>query len=96
MKPQEYSVAEARNKLAALVHAAERGRPIRITRRGKLAAVLVSGEDFQRLLRQQQRRLGDAILAWRAKQGGVDLTDAEIDSWRDRSIGHIPDLSRDD
>jgi hypothetical protein len=40
----------------------------------------------------QHRGPGDAILAWRAKYAGVALTDQEIDSWRDRSIGRAPDL----
>jgi len=47
-----YSVAEARNQLAALVHEAEAGRPVRISRRGKPAAVLVSDHEYDRLARQ--------------------------------------------
>ena len=47
-----YSVAEARNHLAALVHEAEAGRPVRISRRGKPAAVLVSDHEYDRLARQ--------------------------------------------
>jgi prevent-host-death family protein len=93
MKQQEYSVAEARDRLAELVHEAEHGRPIRITRRGKRAAVLVSEEEFQRSHGRQRQGPGDAILAWRKKYGGVELTDAQIDRWRDRSIGRVPDFS---
>lgn len=93
MKQQEYSVAEARDRLAELVHEAEQGRPIRITRRGKPAAVLVSEEEFQRAHGRRNQGPGDAILAWRKKYGGVQLTDAEIDRWRDRSIGRVPDFS---
>jgi prevent-host-death family protein len=93
MAQQEYSVAEARNRLAELVHEAEQGRPIRITRRGKPAAVLVSEADFQRSHKRQKQGPGDAILAWRKKYGGVELTDAEIDRWRDRSVGRVPDFS---
>jgi len=36
--------------------------------------------------------LGEAILAWRARYGGVELTIAQLDSWRDRRAGVIPDL----
>ena len=93
MKQQEYSVAEARDRLAELIHEAEHGRPIRITRRGKRAAVLVSEEEFQRSRGRQKQGPGDAILAWRKKYGGVELTDAQIDGWRDRSIGRVPDFS---
>jgi prevent-host-death family protein len=93
MKEQEYSVAEARNRLAELVHEAERGRPIRITRRGRPAAVLVSEEQYQRVHGLAGGRLADAILAWRKKHGGMDLTDEEVNGWRDRSVGRAPDLS---
>lgn len=93
MKQQEYSVAEARNRLAELVHQAERGRPIRITRRGKPAAVLVSETAFQHSQGRRRSGPGDAIAAWRKEHGGVELTDAEIDGWRDRSIGRVPDFS---
>ena len=93
MNEREYSVAEARDKLPALVHEAERGRPVRITRRGKRAAVLISEAEFRRIQREKGRGLGDAILAWRTRYGGVDLTDEEIDGWRDHGISGIPDLT---
>lgn len=93
MTQQEYSVAEARDRLAQLVHEAEQGRPIRITRRGKPAAVLVSEADFQRSRERRKQGPGDAILAWRKKYGGVELTDTQIDRWRDRSVGRVPDFS---
>ena len=92
MKQEAYSVAEARDQLAALVHAAERGRTVRITRRGKPAAVLISEREFRRSRRDTARGVGDAIRAWRARYGGVALTDAELDSWRDRRSGTVPDL----
>ncbi len=92
MKEREYSVAQARDMLAALVHAAERGRPVRITRRGKPAAVLISESEFRRSRRGPGHGLGEAILAWRARYGGVELTIAQLDSWRDRRAGVVPDL----
>src|SRR5437588_1639382 len=55
MKEREYSVAEARDKLPSLVHEAERGRPVRITRRGKRAAVLISEAAFRRSHRASGR-----------------------------------------
>jgi prevent-host-death family protein len=95
VKEREYSVAEARDKLPALVHQAERGRPVRITRRGKRAAVLISEGEYRRSRRSVGGTLGDAILAWRTRFGGVELTDEEIDGWRERGISRIPDLTGD-
>jgi hypothetical protein len=34
--------------------------------------------------------LAVAIQAWRARYGGVELTDAEVDGWRERGISRIP------
>ena len=48
------SVAEAKNQLPALIHAAD-GEPVEILRRGKPVAVLVSSAAFERL---QQRAEG--------------------------------------
>ena len=93
MRAGEYSVAEARDKLPALVHEAERGRPVRITRRGKRAAVLISEAEFRRSRRMTGRGVAEAILAWRSRHGGVDLTDEEVDGWRNRGMSGIPDLS---
>jgi prevent-host-death family protein len=92
---REYSVAEARDKLPALVHEAERGRPVRITRRGKRAAVLISEAEYHRSHGGARRGLAAAIQTWRARYGGVELTDTEIDAWRERGISRIPDLLDD-
>jgi prevent-host-death family protein len=45
-----YSIAEARDRLARLVHDAEKGIAVELTRLGKRVAVLVSMKDYQRFL----------------------------------------------
>ena len=78
------TVAHAKNNLPKLIHAAEAGDDIRILRHGKLVAVLVSADRYQ-----QRFNSGDgvfqAIMQWRAKQPGFDLSDTEVDGWRDRT-----------
>jgi prevent-host-death family protein len=44
-----YSIAEARNQLARIVHDAEKGQFVELTRRGKPVAVLVSAHEYERL-----------------------------------------------
>ena len=44
-----YSIAAAKNNLSGLVHEAEQGRAVRLTRRGKPVAVLISTEQYERL-----------------------------------------------
>jgi len=46
---KQYSIAEARHDLAAIVHEAETEGPIEFTRRGKPVAVLLALEDYRRL-----------------------------------------------
>ncbi|MSQ51503.1 MAG: type II toxin-antitoxin system Phd/YefM family antitoxin [Betaproteobacteria bacterium] len=44
-----YSIAKAKNNLSGLVHEAEQGHPVRLTRRGKPVAVLISTEQYERI-----------------------------------------------
>jgi prevent-host-death family protein len=47
---KRYSIAEARHNLAALVHEAEHISPIELTRRGQPVAILLSIQEYRRLL----------------------------------------------
>jgi len=47
--PKTYSIAEARDALAALVHRLEHEPLIQLTRRGKPVAVLLSQREYARL-----------------------------------------------
>ena len=78
------TIAQAKNHLPKLIHAAEAGDDIRISRHGKLVAVLISAERYQQHFNASEG-LFQAIMQWREKQSGLDLIDAEVDSWRDRS-----------
>src|SRR4051812_12210118 len=49
-KPAQTSIADARDRLASLVHDVEEGPAVEITRRGRPVAVLVSYHEYQRLL----------------------------------------------
>ena len=43
------SIADARNRLARVVHDVETGPPVELTRRGKRVAMIVSVVEFERL-----------------------------------------------
>ena len=52
-----YSIAEARNQFTALVRdAEERKKPIQVTRRGQPVVVILSTEEYDRLLANQPER----------------------------------------
>jgi prevent-host-death family protein len=93
----QVSIAEAKNTLTRLIHDAERGEVIHITRHGKPIAVLLSEEVYAQLAsREQHMDFWQAIQAWRAQASfdWPELTPEEVDSWRDRSPGR--DFSWDD
>jgi prevent-host-death family protein len=46
---KKFSIAEARDNFTSVVHEAEKGTQVELTRRGKLVAVLIGAEDFERL-----------------------------------------------
>jgi prevent-host-death family protein len=46
---KSFSIAEAKDRLPRLVHDAEAGVPVSLTRRGKPVAVLISKTEYDRL-----------------------------------------------
>jgi len=46
---KQHSIAEARNNLPSLVRAAESGKAVELTRRGKPVAVLIGRRQYERL-----------------------------------------------
>ena len=83
----ESSIAEAKTQLTRLIHQAERGEVVHITRRGKPVAVLLSEEEYARLRQgQEQQNFWDLIAEMRDDPAfePVDWRREEVDSWRDR------------
>ncbi len=46
---KQYSIAQARDNLAAIVHELEKSKSIEITRRGQPVAVLISKQEYDRM-----------------------------------------------
>lgn len=80
------TIADAKNNLPKLVHAAQAGDDIHLTRHGRPVAVLISEERYQQMLGAGKSVFRE-ILQWREDHGSVELTDEEITSWRSRSHG---------
>ncbi|MFC1706321.1 type II toxin-antitoxin system Phd/YefM family antitoxin [Planctomycetota bacterium] len=85
---KRYSIAEARDNFTKLVHAAERGRPVEVTRRGKPVAVLLSSVDYARLTASKSGFL-QACEAFRRQAASEDLAALHeaLANVRDRSVG---------
>ena len=68
-----FSIAEAKNNLPRLVQQAEAGEVVRITRRGRHVAVLLSESSFERL-KTPRNDLKDFLKDWR-----TEMADRKID-----------------
>ncbi len=73
---KRYSIAEARNQLTAIVHDAEKGKPVELTRRGKPVAVLMSLAEYERLARSRPD-FWSAVQDFRER---TDLGDLDVDA----------------
>lgn len=82
---RECSIMKARQSLNRLIEDLEQGDRITLTRRGKAVAILLAPADYARLAGQQRRPWWQVIEQFRQQSDGVDLSDQEIDSWRNRS-----------
>jgi prevent-host-death family protein len=83
------SIADAKTQLTRLIHQAERGETVHITRRGKPVAVLLSEDEYARLREAQERAqpdFWDLVTEMRADPAfqPVDWSQEDVDSWRDR------------
>ena len=90
-----FSIAEAKSRFAQLVHQAEGGGPVRITRRGRAVAVLVSEADFVRLSAPSEGLLAftQALRAEARKAGTALFTDDDWTGLRDQSERPVLDLA---
>ena len=89
---QAVSLSEAKAQLAGLVHAAEAGEVVHISRHGKAVAVLLSEQAYAVLQQQgESSRVWAAITQWcdagRAQHPDDWPVDGDTEVWRDRSVG---------
>ena len=89
---KETTIREAKSKLTSLIHEAEKGQAVRLTRRGKPVAVLVSDQEYQKMkaAREPRRDFIRFLQGWRREmiaKGIPFSSDEELASTRDRSAG---------
>lgn len=91
--PKRYSIAEARQNLAAIVHELERRSPIELTRRGEPVAVMLSFREYQQLS-SSQPGFWDAYEAFRKQVDlqALAITGDVLGDVRDRSSGRDVEL----
>ncbi|MCZ2112390.1 MAG: type II toxin-antitoxin system Phd/YefM family antitoxin [Anaerolineae bacterium] len=94
MKPtRRYSIAEARDKLTAVIREVEKIAPVELTRRGEPVAVIISIDEYRRLAAPAET-FSAAYERFRPKIGGedLDLGPELFSDIRDLDPGREPEL----
>ncbi len=86
----EFSIAQAKAQFAQLVQQAEAGQPVRITRRGRSVAVVLSDAEYVRLCAAPQQRESLFDFTTRMRQQAADtglnlVNEEDLSGLRDQS-----------
>ena len=89
----QFSIAEAKNRLPSIIHYVEKGPYIKLTRRGKPVAVLLSIQEYERLSRVHSG-FWSALSKFRQniKDEDIKITDKDFEDIRDTSTGRKVEL----
>ena len=85
---EQYTIAEAKNQLPSIIHSVEKGPSVKLTRRGRPVAVLLSIAEYERL----GRKRGGFWLALQAVRNlagseEVEISDMDFKGLRDKTEG---------
>ena len=85
---KQFSIAEAKSKLPAIIHSVEDGPCVQLTRHGKPVAVLLSIREYE-LLVHKKKGFWSALMEFRSamEKEGVQITETEFSGLRDPSFG---------
>jgi len=90
---KQFSIAEAKNRLSAIIHYVEKEPYVELTRRGKPVAVLLSIQEYERLSRKHTG-FWSAVSEFRRKveDEGIEISDSDFKGLRDLSVGREVEL----
>jgi antitoxin Phd len=88
------SIAEAKNKLPSIIHAVEKGFPVKLTRYGRAVAVLLSIKEYERLSLRSEG-FWRALESFRGlmEKEDVPIDGGDFEGLRDGSHGREVELS---
>lgn len=86
----QYTISEAKNRLPSIIHSVEKGPSVKLTRRGRPVAVLLSIKEYEKLV---HKNIGfwNALVHFRKKTGELEISDSDFEGLRDRSLGRTAD-----
>ena len=88
---KQYTISEAKNRLPSIVHSVERGPSVKLTRRGRPVAILLSIKEYEKLL---HKNVGfwNALTNFRKQAGELGISENDFKGIRDCSSGRTVDL----
>ena len=89
---KQFTISEAKNKLTAIVHAVEKGPSVKLTRRGRPVAVLLSIAEYE-ALHGARPAFWDLLKALRKQVVVHDVSDEDFTALRDTRAGRKVDLN---
>ena len=87
----QYTISEAKNRLPSIIHSVERVPSVKLTRRGRPVAILLSIKEYEKLV---NKNIGfwNALTDFRKQAGELGISDKDFEGIRDRSSGRTVDL----
>jgi prevent-host-death family protein len=91
---KQFSIAEAKSNLPAIIHSVEDGPYVQLTRHGKPVAVLLSIREYD-LLVLKKKDFWSALKDFRKtiEKEGIQIRDVDFRGLRDTSFGREKELS---
>ena len=92
---KQFSIAEAKSKLPAIIHSVEDGPSVKLTRHGKPVAVLLSIREYEQLAKN---KLGfwSALSTFHSilVKEDIKISDADFEDLRDTSTGREREIDK--
>jgi prevent-host-death family protein len=90
---KQFSIAEAKSKLPAIIHSVEDGPYVQFTRHGKPVAVLLSISEYELLVLKKKGYWSELMeLRDVMEKEDIQVTDADFGGFRDNSFGREREL----
>ena len=89
----QFSIVEAKNRLPSIIHYVEKGPNVKLTRRGKPVAILLSIKEYERLSHGYSG-FWEALSGFRRKikDEDIDISDKDFEGLRDKGVGREVDI----
>ena len=90
---KQFSIAEAKSKLPAIIHSVEDGPSVKLTRHGKPVAVLLSIREYEQMAKKKEG-FGKALMEFRKnlELEDISIENADFDDLRDPTVGREDDV----